>query len=220
MADVFDAAWGSETRDLVALVPRLRLFAQSLCHNAAQAEDLAQDALASAWAHRGRYAPGSNLTAWVFRILLNHYYSDRRRAWRTQPLDPRVAERTLVATSDPTAALELDDVRRAMRELTDDQREALMLVSVAGLSIGMAATVCGCAEPAIKSRVHRARLRLQTILSGDSLRDRSRVSGGVMASMIADAEHLRAGARANRSTSHFGGSQAGPARLYPQEFSQ
>jgi RNA polymerase sigma-70 factor (ECF subfamily) len=205
---------GAESRDLTALIPHMRAFAQSLCHDRAQAEDLAQDALASAWAHRSGYASGTNLKAWVFKILRNQYYSDRRRAWRMAQLDPDLAERTLVAVTNPTAALELDDVRRAMRELPDEQREALTLVGVAGVSYGVAATICGCAEGTIKSRVNRARLRLQTILSNDSLLDRSRVAGSVMASMVADAEQLRAGRMESSSAVLPELSEANPAHLY------
>ncbi len=208
---------GVENCDLIALIPHMRAFARSLCHDRTQAEDLAQDALASAWAHRRAYTPGTNLKAWVFRILRNQYYSDHRRSWRVAPLDQDLAERTLVAVSAPAAALELDDVRRAMRELADEQREALTLVGVAGLSYGVAATICGCAEGTVKSRVSRARLRLRTILSHHSLLDRSRVAGGAMASMVAEAEQLRAGHTQSRSAVHPAPSSAKAARLCQQE---
>ena len=189
-ADLACAA-GADGAELAALIPHMRAFARSLCGDRAQADDLAQDALASAWRHRRAYTPGTNLKAWVFRILRNKFYSDRRRSWRTLQLNPDVAEHTLVAISSPIAALELDDVRRAMQELCDQQREALTLVGVAGLSYAAAAAVCECAEGTVKSRVSRARQRLQTILSGERLHDRSRIAGGLIASMIADADGLR-----------------------------
>jgi RNA polymerase sigma-70 factor (ECF subfamily) len=221
MAADFGCTLGTENRDLTAdltaLIPHMRAFAQSLCHDRVQADDLAQSALASAWAHRNAYAPGTNLRAWVFRILRNQYYSDHRRAWRVAPLDQGLAERTLVAVSAPTAALELDDVRRAMRELTDEQREALTLVGVAGLSCGAAAAICGCAEGTIKSRVSRARRRLQTILSRNILLDRSRVALGAMASMVAEAEQLQARRTESSSAVHPAPSSANAARLYQQE---
>ena len=183
---------GAQGADLTALIPQIRAFARSLCHDRAQADDLAQDALVSAWRHRDAYLPGTNLKAWVFRILRNQFYSDQRRAWRVSQLDPDHAARTLVAISNPAAALELDDVRRAMAELSDEQREALTLVGVAGLSYEAAAVVCDCALGTVKSRVSRARQRLVTILSSQRLRDHSRVTDGVMATMVADAEQLRA----------------------------
>jgi RNA polymerase sigma-70 factor (ECF subfamily) len=220
MAVDLDYTTGAEGRDLTALMPHMRAFAQSLCHNRTQAEDLAQNALTSAWAHRSDYAPGTNLKAWVFKILRNQYYADHRRAWRVAPLDPELAERTLIAVSNVTATLELDDVRRAMRELPDEQREALMLIGVSGLSYGATAAVCGCAEGTIKSRVNRARLQLHSILSHSSLLDRSRVTGGVMATMIADAELMQTGRRASRSAGLFELPEADAAHLYRRELAQ
>jgi RNA polymerase sigma-70 factor (ECF subfamily) len=183
---------GAGIDELAALVPHLRAFAQSLCRDRSRADDLAQDTLTRAWRHRADYTPGTNLKAWLFTILRNQYYSDHRRAWRETQLDPDEAARTLIAVTNPIASLELDDVRRAMVALPDEQREALTLVGVAGLSYEDAAGICACAVGTIKSRVNRARRRLQAILSLEHLADQSRVDGGVMASMVAAAELLRA----------------------------
>src|SRR5688572_21359009 len=100
--------------ELVALIPQMRAFSRSLCLHMAEAEDLAQEGLAKAWASRGSYQPGTNLKAWTFMILRNQFYSDKRRSWRSTQLDPETAERTLVAVSNPIASLELDEVRRAL----------------------------------------------------------------------------------------------------------
>lgn len=189
---------GAEGSDLAALIPQIRAFARSLCHDRVQADDLAQDALASAWRYRCAYAPGTNLKAWVFAILRNHFYSGHRRSWRTTQLDSAVAEQTLVAVSNPFAALELDDVRQAMLALPAAQREALTLIGVAGFSYEEAAEICGCAVGTLKSRVGRARKRLLAMLSGASRHGRSYVAGGVMASMLAEADRLSAG-RAERA---------------------
>lgn len=77
MTVVSHSTAGAQGGDLTALIPQLRAFARSLCHDRAQADDLAQDALASAWRHRDAYAPDTNLKAWVFRILRNQFYSDQ-----------------------------------------------------------------------------------------------------------------------------------------------
>jgi RNA polymerase sigma-70 factor (ECF subfamily) len=182
---------GAAGGDLTALIPYMRTFARSLCRDAAQADDLTQDALASAWRHRGAYTPGTNLKAWVSKILRNQFYSDRRRSWRVCQLDADTAEETLVAVSDPYFALELDDVRRAMLELPDEQREALTLIGISGMAYEEAAEVCGCAAGTIKSRVSRGRQRLSSILADGGLSARTRIPGGVMTSMLADAEALR-----------------------------
>ncbi len=150
--------------ELLGAIPYMRAFAHSLCRDRAAADDLAQDALARAWENRRSYQPGTNLKAWVAMITRNQFYSDKRRSWRQQPLDQEVAERTLVAVSNPQATLELDEVRRAMARLPEDQREALVLIGAGGLSYDEVAEICGVAVGTIKSRVSRARTRLAEIL--------------------------------------------------------
>jgi RNA polymerase sigma-70 factor (ECF subfamily) len=201
-AELQSISAGASGGDLTALIPYIRAFARSLCHDAAQADDLTQDALASAWRHRSAFTPGTNLKAWVSRIVRNQFYSDRRRSWRVCQLDAEAAGETLIAVSDPFAALELDDVRRAMLKLPDEQREALTLIGVSGLAYEEAAEVCGCAAGTIKSRVSRGRQRLSVILADGGLTKRTRIPGGVMASMIVDAERLSAGdaSRAAKTT--------------------
>lgn len=61
-------------------------------------------------------------------------------------------------------SLDLQDFRRALETLPPDQREAIILVGASGFSYEEAATICGCALGTIKSRVNRARQRLQDIL--------------------------------------------------------
>jgi RNA polymerase sigma-70 factor (ECF subfamily) len=155
-------------REIVALIPFLRAFARSLAGDATWADDLAQEAMLKAWSARRSFEPGTNLKAWSFIILRNHFYSEKRRAWRQVAWDQEKAERTLTATSNPVATLELDEVRRALHELPDVQRDALVLVGAGGFSYDEAALICGCAVGTIKSRVNRARTALADILaSGD-----------------------------------------------------
>jgi RNA polymerase sigma-70 factor (ECF subfamily) len=162
---------------LVALIPHMRAFARMLTLDAAEADDLAQDALANAWSARASYTMGTNLKAWAFMILRNRFYSERRRSWRYAPLDPEVAERTLVAGDDPTQALELNELRMAMAALPEDQREAVILIGAGGLSYEEAAAICDCAIGTMKSRVNRARNALREMVeTGDFDRD------GVLAS--------------------------------------
>ncbi len=149
--------------ELVELIPFLRAFARTLCGDPATADDLAQETLLKAWKSRGQFEPGTNLKAWTYMILRNHFYSEKRRAWRQAAWDEEKAERTLTAASDQAAVLELDELRRALAELPDEQREALMLVGAAGFAYDEAAKICGCAVGTIKSRVNRARKALEAI---------------------------------------------------------
>ena len=153
--------------ELLSLVPFLRAFARSLTGNQENADDLAQEALVKAWQSRDSFVPGTNLKAWLFTILRNQFYSDRRRAWRQAPWDQDAAERIPGGGQDQGWAAELSDTARALRVLTDEQREALILVGAGGFSYEDAAEICHCAVGTVKSRVARARKALIAILDGD-----------------------------------------------------
>ena len=152
-----DQAFKAELTDLI---PHLRAFARSLCGNATAADDLAQEAMLKAWKARESYQAGTNLKAWAFTILRNLFYSEKRRSWRRQQLDPEVAEATLVAADNTSSALDLLAMRNALNILPEDQREALVLVGAGGLSYEETAEICGCAVGTVKSRVSRARKAL------------------------------------------------------------
>ena len=153
--------------DLLELVPFLRAFARSLCGNRDMADDLAQETLVKAWQSRNMFAQGTNLKAWLFTILRNQFYSDRRRAWRQAPWDQDAAERIPGSSAEQTWAAELSDTARALARLSDEQREALILVGAGGFSYEAAAAICNCAVGTVKSRVARARKSLLSILEGD-----------------------------------------------------
>jgi RNA polymerase sigma-70 factor (ECF subfamily) len=169
---------------LIALIPQLRGFARGIARQP-DADDLAQEALLRGWRARASYQPGTNFKAWMFTILRNEHCSRARRAWRTQPLDPEVAENTLVSNDNPVALEELLDVRNAMQELTIEHRQALTLVGAAGLSYLETAAICGCPVGTIKSRVNRARIELAAILQRRQLSPRMKTS--VSASQAFDA---------------------------------
>ena len=151
---------------LLELIPFLRAFARSLCGNPDIADDLAQETLVKAWQSRATFAPGTNLKAWLFTILRNQFYSDRRRAWRQAPWDQDAAERIPGASEEQAWAAELSDTARALTSLSDEQREALILVGAGGFSYEAAAQICNCAVGTVKSRVARARKTLIGILEG------------------------------------------------------
>lgn len=155
--------------ELLGLVPFLRAFARSLTGNPEAADDLAQEALTKAWQSRDSFVPGTNLKAWLFTILRNQFYSDRRRAWRQAPWDQDAAERIPGGGQEQGWAAELSDTARALRCLTDEQREALILVGAGGFSYEDAAEICNCAVGTVKSRVARARKALIAILDGDEV---------------------------------------------------
>lgn len=155
--------------ELLRYIPDMRGLARGLCRDSALGDDLAQEALLKAWRARGNFQLGTNMRAWLFLILRNHFYSEQRRYWRQTPLDAEKAANTLVACDDASMPLQLDDLRRALGCLHIDQREAVLLVGAAGLTYEEAAEIIGCPSGTVKSRVSRGRLELQRILEGREL---------------------------------------------------
>ena len=179
--------------DLVALIPHLRAFARTMTGNSTEADDLAQEALAKAWRRRDSFTMGTNMKAWAFMILRNQFYSDMRRAWRSVRLDQEAAERTLLASDDPNAPIELNELRMALAALPTDQREALILVGAGGMSYEEAAEICNCAVGTVKSRVSRARDALRRIIeTGAFKRDDGRASTS-MGAVFAELARLSGG---------------------------
>jgi RNA polymerase sigma-70 factor, ECF subfamily len=154
--------------ELRAAIPNLRAFAMSLCGNRDHADDLVQDTLMRAWAKMDRFEASTNLHAWLFTILRNHFHSEyRKRKREVEDADGIYAGR-LCSIPDQEVRLDLEDLQRALMKLSADQREALLLVSVEGFSYEQAAEICGCVLGTIKSRVNRARTRLAELLSLES----------------------------------------------------
>lgn len=150
--------------ELVEHLPALRAFAMSLCRNSATADDMVQDAIEKAWVNFDKYEEGTNMRAWLFTILRNTYYSNRRKAKR-EVADPEgvfVGQMSEKPAHD--GALQLEEFRQAFATLPDEQREALTLVGAGGFSYEAAAEMCGCAVGTIKSRTNRARKRLGELL--------------------------------------------------------
>lgn len=176
--------------DLLALIPQLRAFARTLSHHREEADDLAQDTLTKALQSRSGFTPGTNMKAWTFMILRNQFYSEKRRSWRSLPLDQQVAEETLEAVSDPTANLQLDELRRAMGMLPEDQREALVLIGAAGMSYEEASEICGVPIGTIKSRVSRARARLSLIFAGERIEEDGQRPQSAAASIMGQIHNL------------------------------
>ena len=161
-----DAASGSDfRREMLAQLPGLRAFAVSLCGRSDVADDLVQDAVLGAWAGRDGFAPGSNMRAWLFRILRNGFYSRLRKASREVPDSGERLAAQLAVAPPQHASLAMHEMRRALDALPGDQREAIILVGASGFSYEEAAEICGCATGTLKSRVHRARARLREVMA-------------------------------------------------------
>jgi RNA polymerase sigma-70 factor (ECF subfamily) len=152
-------------RELLSTLPHLRAFARGLSGRPDYADDLAQEAAIKAWTARERYTPGTNMRAWTFAILRNHYLSELRRNRRQTDLDEGVAEKLLVMDADQEGGLHLSDMETALLQLPPERREAVMLVGAGGFTYEEAAEIADCAVGTMKSRVARARAELARLLN-------------------------------------------------------
>jgi RNA polymerase sigma-70 factor (ECF subfamily) len=152
-------------RDLLQSLPNLRAFAYSLVGRHDKADDLVQDTIMKAWAKQDSFEPGTNIKAWLITILRNEFYSQmRKRGREVQDVDDMLTKKMSIHPPQH-GHLELEDLRRALGALPEDQREAIILVGASGFSYEEAASICNCAVGTVKSRVSRARSRLQEMLS-------------------------------------------------------
>ena len=158
-------------RDLVALLPRLRRFARSLTRDMSDADDLTQVAVEHALARRDQWRPDTNLGAWMFRIMKNAWIDETRSRTRRGRVLAAEEEGDTVADArapDLDARLAIDAVERAMSNLPDDQRIAVSLVLVEGLSYREAAEVLEVPMGTLTSRLVRGRVALMDELGGAS----------------------------------------------------
>jgi len=150
--------------ELLKHVPMLRAFAISLCGNVDRADDLVQETLLKALANIENFKLGTNMPAWLFTILRNHFRSEyRKRRREVEDGDGTYAE-TLKSYPEQFGRLEFEEFRVALAKLPIPQREALLLVSASGFSYEDTAAILGCAVGTIKSRVNRARVRLAELM--------------------------------------------------------
>ncbi len=151
---------------VIAILPKLRIQALALTRNRTAAEDLVQEAVCNALSAQATFVPGTNFPAWMHRILRNRFISNLRKRRDTTDIEDVPA--SVFATNAPhEGRLALEELAAAMDRLPSDQREALVIVVVHGLSYEALAETTGCAVGTAKSRVFRARRQLEAWLLGN-----------------------------------------------------
>ena len=167
--------------DVAATLPRLRAFARSLtASDRAWADDLVQDTVVLALRGEARFAPGTNLEAWLFTILRNRFRSTVGRGRRTEPLpDEEELERALWVPATQDVALDVRAFRSVFPRLKPEYREVLVLWAVHGFTYERIAAVTGCEVGTVKSRMNRARTVLKALLLGEAPAPRRHHSGGI-----------------------------------------
>ncbi|WEJ57396.1 sigma-70 family RNA polymerase sigma factor [Devosia sp. FJ2-5-3] len=164
------ASWGRGQFDVLGQLPALRRYALSLTRNPSEAEDLVQEALLRALERRASYRAGGNLRGWLLAVMHN-LFVDRLRS-RSSAADHESEFGSRVALTLPANqydTLRLSQVRRAFDLLPVEQREALHLVTIEGLSYDEASEVLGVPAGTVMSRISRGREALRRWESGPTL---------------------------------------------------
>lgn len=152
--------------ELVGTLPTLRRFAISLCKSGEQADDLVQETALRALTCLHQFKPGTNMTAWLFTIL-RHIFINRARRQRRETVYQAEFASLASESCNPSQIgyLDCQDFCHALSQIPVPQQRALLLVGALGMSLEQAAKICSCTEGTIKSRVHRARARVDMKLN-------------------------------------------------------
>lgn len=165
------AAWAGQV--VAPHVQGLYAAALRMTGNPADAEDLVQETFAKAFAAFGRFQPGTNLAAWLYRILANTFITACRKK-RREPLaaalaagDMRAQIRALGRSAEDEVVGRLPgvEVAAAMRALPEEFRVTVYLADVEGFGYREIARITGVPVGSVSSRLHRGRGRLRGMLT-------------------------------------------------------
>ena len=149
---------------IAELLPRLRRFARTVAWKPEDADDLVQIAVERALKSMDQWQEGTRLDSWIFRIMKNAWTDElRSRARRDEVLAPEEAGEH-VGVSETGSLITRLSVEAAMAKLPDEQRIAVSLVLVEGLSYKEAADVLDVPIGTVTSRLARGRETLQRLL--------------------------------------------------------
>jgi RNA polymerase sigma factor (sigma-70 family) len=172
--------------DVIGLLGPLRCYARSLTRDEAQADDLVQDTLVRAYERHGSFRPGGNLRGWLLSILHNTFIDQRRRhVAEFRRLEQAASLLDTTVPPEQESRVRLQQVQTAFMSLPDEQRAALHLVAIEGLSYQEAANALKIPVGTLMSRLGRARATLRGFEAGpevaqpsEARRPRLRIVGG------------------------------------------
>lgn len=151
--------------DLVNEQVNLRKFALRLTRNTANAEDLLQTTLLRALEKKEMFETGTSLFKWTSKMMFNLFVTEYRRKSRFETqYDPESYIDSLSVAPSQEAIVDLATVTRAMKRLTTEHQEILVLVCVKGLRYEEAAEMLALPVGTVRSRLSRARENLQGLL--------------------------------------------------------
>jgi RNA polymerase sigma-70 factor (ECF subfamily) len=155
---------------LVSLLPRFRRFGFALTGSMDDGDDLVQSACERALTRLDQFEPGTRLDSWMFRIMKNLWIDQKRSPQSYREINTEPADLEPLAVGDAERELEsslsLAAVRRVVATLPPEQRSALALICVEGLSYREAAAVLDIPIGTVMSRLSRARMAVGQVLDG------------------------------------------------------
>src|SRR5215468_10263589 len=154
---------GGFRQDVEASVPALRRYARALTRDAELADDLVQDTLVRALRSEHLFH-GGDVRSWLYTILTN-LNRNRLRALARRPIMTAIDDNDAPEMAGPEAGAR--DIERALASLVEDQRTALLLVVLEGLTYREVAEVQGVPIGTVMSRLARARMQIKAYLDGD-----------------------------------------------------
>lgn len=166
-------------RDALPFLDQLYGAAMRLTRNPADAEDLVQETYAKAFSSFHQFKIGTNLKAWMYRILNNTFISNYRKKQREpqksdsaeledwQMLSASTHESTGLrsAEAEAMAGLPDEEIREAMANIPEDRRMAVYLADVEGFSYKEIAAILDVPIGTVMSRLHRGRSQLRDLLA-------------------------------------------------------
>lgn len=150
-------------QNVQAAIPALRRYARALTRNADVADDLVQDTLVRALRSEHLFQ-GEEVRSWLYTILTN-LNRNRLRSLARRPVHTAIGDDDAIDLAGPEAGMR--DIERALATLVEDQRVALLLIVLEGLTYREVAEIQGVPIGTVMSRLARARAQIKAYLDGE-----------------------------------------------------